>query len=451
MERLRKGSLHTTRLLLHGRKLSTSVNISSRRVVVTGLGLVTPLGVGTEIAWKRLVDGACGITSIDSSLVRVIHKMVGRVPRGEDSYQFKADDWIGRGDKLTMTEGMIFAIAAAQQALKDADWMPENEEDRERTGVCIGTGMAGLDDISNTSSLLNTQGYRKVSPYFVPRILINMAAGHVSMKFGFQGPNHAVSTACTTGAHAIGDGFRFIKYGDADVIVAGGSEASISPLSIAGFCRARALSTKYNNCPSAASRPFDRDRDGFVMGEGAGILVLEEYSHAKKRNANIYAEILGYGLSGDAFHITSGRPDGKGALLCMERALREASININKVKYINAHATSTPVGDAIENKAIKSLFGSNSKALKVSSNKGSIGHLLGAAGAVEAIFTILAIKHSIAPPTLNLHNLHPEKDFDLNYVPLQAQELTANNESLVALTNSFGFGGTNASLCFSSI
>ena len=342
---------------------------------------------------------------------------------------------------------MVYALAASEEALASSNWKPSTEIESQRTGVAIGTGMVDLETIAETSKTLSEKGYRRVSPYFVPKILTNMATGHVSIKYGFQGPNHAVSTACTTGAHAIGDSFRLIRNGDADVMICGGTEAAINPVAVAGFSRARALSTLFNHSPEKASRPFDKHRDGFVIGEGAGILVLEELQHALKRNANIIGEILGYGLSGDAHHMTAGKEDGTGAYLSMKAALRDSHIDYNDVQYVNAHATSTPIGDAIENRAIKKCFGDHAHNLKISSFKGSLGHLLGAAGAVETALTLLAIKNNIIPPTMNLDELDPEFEFD--YVPNEAIsfELPKDKHKRIAIKNSFGFGGTNASLC----
>ncbi|CAO3585356.1 unnamed protein product [Absidia cylindrospora] len=420
----------------------------ARRVVVTGLGLVTPVGVGVKAAWSNLLKGHCGIVSLtdqpayDSLPV----KIAALVPKGPTADgQFTPSDWLDPGTMATFTQ---YAISAARQALQDADWKPESNTEKERTGVCIGSGMGSFEDIVSTSLAFASGGPRKVSPMFVPRILINMAAGHLTMKYGFQGPNHAVSTACTTGAHSIGDAMRFIQYGDADVMVAGGTEACIHPLAIAGFARAKSLATGYENNPAEASRPFDQDRAGFVMGEGAGMVVLEEYDHAKARGATIYAELKGYGLSGDAHHMTAPPKSGRGAINSMTRALAAAHLDPTDIDYVNAHATSTAVGDAAENQAIKTVFHGHWDRINVSSTKGATGHLLGAAGSVEAIFTILALKNNTLPPTLNLHNFTDKDEFNLNYVPLKSQTGKVIN---AALTNSFGFGGTNATLCFSKI
>ncbi|KAK4502252.1 hypothetical protein PRZ48_005677 [Zasmidium cellare] len=377
-------------------------------------------------------------------------RVAGLVPLGSrEQGRWQAKDWLGASEERQMAVFAQYAIAAAQEALEDAAWHPTKQADLEATGVTIGSGIGNLDEAYSTSVAFHESGYRKVSPLFVPRLLINLAAGHVSIKYGFKGPNHAATTACTTGLHAVGDASRLIAFGDADVMVAGGAESCIHPLAIAGFARARSLATEWNDNPAAASRPFDRDRAGFVIGEGAGVVVLEELEHAKARNAKIYAEIKGYGLSSDAYHMTAPQEDGSGAYLAMRQALRHAQIKPSQIDYVNAHATSTRLGDAAENRAIKRLLlGENGKSeasqINVSSTKGAIGHLLGAAGAVEAIFTILAVNHNVLPPTLNLeHAGDPPEDFDCNYVPNTAQEHTVN----AALTNSFGFGGTNASLC----
>ncbi|KAG2185527.1 hypothetical protein INT44_002320 [Umbelopsis vinacea] len=421
-----------------------------RRVVVTGLGLVTPLGTGVKTVWENIINSKCGIVSLKdrpgfSELPVNIGAAVKEGPLSEGG--FTASEWLDRGDDRTTALFTRYAIASAKQALQDAGWSPQTEEEKERTGVCLGSGMGSLDDLYTTSTVYSTSGYKKVSPMFVPKILINMAAGHLTMKFGFKGPNHAASTACTTGAHSIGDAMRFIQFNDADVMIAGGSEACIHPLAIAGFCKAKSLAAAYNENPEESSRPFDKDRSGFVIGEGSGVVVLEEYEHAKRRGANIYAEIKGYGLSGDAHHMTAPPENGQGAALAMKRALGHAKLTAADIDYVNAHATSTPQGDVAENRAIKSIFDGHWDNISVSSTKGATGHLLGAAGAVEAIFTILALKNNVLPPTLNLHGFSND-EFNLNYVPLVAQE---GKEIRAALTNSFGFGGTNASLCFAKV
>ncbi|CAO3651098.1 unnamed protein product [Cunninghamella echinulata] len=421
-----------------------------RRVVVTGLGLVTPIGVGIKSAWHNLIQGHCGLFfNQQPGFEQLPIKIAALVPKGPfEQGQFTASEWLDKGDDRTMATFTQYAISAAHQALGDAGWKPESSKEKERTGVCIGSGMGSFDDLVSTSVAFTNGGPKKVSPMFVPRILINMAAGHLTMKYGFSGPNHAVSTACTTGAHSIGDAMRFIQYGDADVMVAGGTEACIHPLSITGFARAKSLASGYESTPTKASRPFDKERSGFVMGEGAGIVVLEEYEHAKRRGATIYAELKGYGLSGDAHHMTAPPSNGHGAMQSMKRALAHAGLSPQDIDYVNAHATSTPVGDAAENQAIKSVFDGYWDKIHVSSTKGATGHLLGAAGSVEAIFTILAIKNNTLPPTLNLQNTSDSDEFNLNYVPLQAK---TNINVRAALTNSFGFGGTNATLCFSKM
>ncbi|KAF2718069.1 ketoacyl synthase domain-containing protein [Polychaeton citri CBS 116435] len=425
----------------------------NRRIVVTGLGAVTPLAAGIKHTWRRLLDSHCGIVSttpLGPGFDSLPSRVAGLVPHGKrEDGAWQARDWLPASEERQMALFAQYAIASAQEALDDAGWHPTKKEDLEATGVTLGSGIGNLDEAYNTSVAFDKGGYRKVSPLFVPRLLINLAAGHVSIRYGFKGPNHAATTACTTGLHAIGDASRLIAFGDADVMVAGGAESCIHPLAIAGFARARSLATNWNDSPSEASRPFDQQRAGFVIGEGAGVVVLEELEHAKARGAKIYAEVKGYGLSSDAHHITAPREDGEGPLLAMKRALRHSAIKPGQVDYINAHATSTLLGDASENRAIKTLLlGENGKQntsqINVSSTKGAVGHLLGAAGAVEAIFAILAVHSDILPPTLNLEQPgNPVIDFDCNYVPKTAQQHVVD----VALTNSFGFGGTNASLC----
>ena len=415
-----------------------------RRVVVTGIGLVTPLGVGTDHVWKRLIDGQSGVRAIQSfDVADLPAKIAGQVPRGDTaSGDFNADDWVPPKEQRKMDEFIVFALAAAEQAVRDAGWKPTGEEDRERSGVMIGSGIGGLPGITEGAITLHERGPRRLSPFFIPANLINLASGHVSIRYGFTGPNHAVVTACSTGAHAIGDAARLIMWDDADVMVCGGAEAAICRLGIAGFAAARALSTGFNDEPSRASRPWDQARDGFVMGEGAGVLVLEELDHARKRGAKIYAEVVGYGLSGDAHHITAPAENGSGAFRAMRNALKRAQLAPAQIDYINAHGTSTPLGDEIELGAVKRLFGDHAYKLSMSSTKSSIGHLLGAAGSVEAIFSILAMRDGVVPPTLNLENPSPGCDIDL--VPQQAKERPVR----YALSNSFGFGGTNASLIF---
>ncbi|XP_049867511.1 3-oxoacyl-[acyl-carrier-protein] synthase, mitochondrial [Pectinophora gossypiella] len=411
-----------------------------RRVVVTGLGVVAPLGSGTEVVWQKLLQGGSGIVPLQGEeYSKLPCKVAGLIPK--DDTVTKA---LSKSNLRSMAPATCLALVATAEALTDAKWLPETEADKEVTGVALGMGMIDLKDVCDTNDALKS-GYNKVSPFFVPRILPNMAAGQISIKYGFRGPNHAVSTACATGAHSIGDAFRFIRNGDADVMVCGGAEACISPLAIAGFCRLRALSTSFNDNPTKASRPFDKKRDGFVMGEGAAVLVIEEHEHAVKRNAKIYAEILGYGLSGDASHITSPREDGSGAILSMSRAIRDSNIEKEQITYINAHATSTPIGDGIESTAIKTLFGQHSSKISISSTKGAHGHLLGAAGNLEAVFTILACHHGVIPPTLNLE----EPVDNLDYVANDPRKWETKRR--VALKNSFGFGGTNATLCIAQI
>jgi 3-oxoacyl-[acyl-carrier-protein] synthase II len=415
-----------------------------KRVVVTGLGLVTPLGVGTENIWKRLTAGESGIRAIQSFDVSDLPaKIAGQVPRGETaSGLFNADDWVPPKDQRKMDEFILYAMAAAEQAVADSGWKPEGAEERERTGVMIGSGIGGLPGIADGAITLHERGPRRLSPFFIPSNLINLASGQVSIRYGYSGPNHAVVTACSTGAHAIGDAARLIMWDDADVMVAGGAEAAVCRLGIAGFAAARALSTGFNDEPARASRPWDEKRDGFVMGEGAGIVVLEELEHAKKRGAKIYAEVVGYGMSGDAYHITAPSEDGNGAYRSMRNALKRAQLTPDKIDYINAHGTSTPLGDEIELGAVKRLFGEHAYKVSMSSTKSAIGHLLGAAGSVEAIFSILAMRDGVVPPTLNLEN--PSAGCDIDLVPLKAKERRVN----YALSNSFGFGGTNASLIF---
>ncbi|KAK7867851.1 hypothetical protein R5R35_003523 [Gryllus longicercus] len=419
-------------------------SVKRRRVVITGLGVVSPLGCGVHHAWKNLLEGGCGIDKLPSEKYSKLPCQIAAVvPRGSKNGQFDQNIF-SKSDLRTMSPATMYALTAAQEALSDASWFPDSEFNKQRTGVAVGVGMIDLTDVCETYDALK-QSYNRVSPYFVPRILPNMAAGQISIKYGFCGPNHAVSTACATGAHAIGDAFRFIQHGDADVMVCGGAEACISPLSIAAFCRLRALSTKFNERPKESSRPFDEGRDGFVMGEGAAILVMEELSHALKRGVKVHAEILGYGLSGDASHLTAPREDGTGAMLAMSRALEDAHVKPEEIGYINAHATSTPIGDVIECKAIETVFGSKSN-LYVSSTKGAHGHLLGAAGNLETVFTVLACETGVMPPTINLDK--PAKDLKLNFV-IKKPSKWIQTSPRIAVKNAFGFGGTNASLCIS--
>ncbi|KZC04585.1 PREDICTED: 3-oxoacyl-[acyl-carrier-protein] synthase, mitochondrial [Dufourea novaeangliae] len=416
-----------------------------RRVVVTGMGVVCPLGVGTQNAWDNLINSKSGIIKLTEPDYDKLPCRIGAlVPKGNGSNELNIESYFSKSELRTMCGATAYALIATEMALNDAKWKPKDETDKQDTGVSVGIGMVDLVDICTTYEALK-KGYNKVSPYFVPRILPNMAAGQISIKYGFRGPNHSVSTACATGAHAIGDAFRFIRGGETSVMVCGGAEACISPLAIAAFCRLRALSTSRNDFPHEASRPFDKDRDGFVMGEGAAILVLEELNHALTRNANIYAEVLGYGLSGDAAHLTAPSEDGTGAILAMDRAVKDAGIDSTEITFVSAHATSTPLGDAIEVKAIESFMGQHSQNVTISSTKGAHGHLLGAAGNLEATFAILAIKEGIIPPTLNLHNLDTETC--LNFAPNAKKDWNTTSR-LVALKNAFGFGGTNACLCF---
>lgn len=421
-----------------------------RRVVVTGLGMVSPLADGVLPTWRKLIEGKSGIRKITEFDVSDLPaKIAGMVPRGQAEERgqgiFNPDLYMEPKEQRKVDDFILYAVAAADQAIADSGWCPETDHDREMTGVMIGAGIGGLPEIHRVSTTLNESGPRRVTPFFIPASLINLASGHVSIKHGFTGPNHAVVTACATGAHAIGDAARLIQFGDADVMVAGGTEAAVCRIGIAGFCAARALSTSYNDTPETASRPWDQGRDGFVMGEGSGIVVLEEYEHARKRGAKIYAEVIGYGLSGDAHHITSPAEDGGGAYRAMKSALRNAKINAEEVDYINAHGTSTPLGDAIEIKAVKRAFGDHAYKLSMSSTKSAIGHLLGAAGSIEAIFCILAMQDQIVPPTLNLAN--PSEGCDLDLVPLQAKQ----RKLKTIVSNSFGFGGTNASLVLRAI
>jgi 3-oxoacyl-[acyl-carrier-protein] synthase II len=416
----------------------------TRRVVVTGMGLVTPLGIGLDQVWGRLIAGESGVRSIQSFDVSDLPaRIAAQVPRGDrESGLFNADDWVPPKDQRKMDEFIVYALAAAAQAVEDSGWTPDDDEERERTGVMIGSGIGGLPAITEGAITLQERGPRRISPFFIPSALINLASGHVSIRYGFKGPNHSVVTACSTGAHAIGDAARVIMLDDADVMVCGGTEAAICRLGIAGFAASRALSTNFNDDPPRASRPWDEARDGFVMGEGAGILVLEELDHAKARGAKIYAEVIGYGMSGDAYHLTAPAEDGNGAFRSMRNALRRAGIALDQIDYINAHGTSTPLGDEIELGAVKRLFGDHAYKLSMSSTKSAIGHLLGAAGSVEAIFSILAIRDGIVPPTLNLEN--PSASCDIDLVAKKAKERRVD----YALSNSFGFGGTNASLVF---
>ena len=415
-----------------------------RRVVVTGLGMVSPFGVGVDFTWQQLLSGessADRVTGIEVS--DIASQIACQIPRGDGSNgTFNPDEWLHPKEQRKVGDFIIYAIAAAEQALEDANWAPETYQDQIRSGALIGSGIGGLPGIEAGAITVKEQGPRRLTPFFIPGALINLASGHVSIRHQLKGPNHAVVTACSTGAHAIGDAGRLIAYGDADVMVAGGTESPICRLALAGFSACRALSTGYNDQPKKASRPYDAGRDGFVIGEGAGILVLEELEHAQKRGAKIYAELIGYGLSGDAHHITAPAEDGDGAMRCMKMAIERAGIDPAEIDYVNAHGTSTPLGDEIELKAVSTVLGDSASSLTMSSTKSSIGHLLGAAGAVEAIFTLLAIRDNKVPPTINLENPSVETEIDL--VPIKPKEVAVDT----VLSNSFGFGGTNASLIF---
>ena len=413
-----------------------------RRVVITGLGMVTPLGANVETTWSNILAGKSGAARIDRFEVEDLQaKIACMLPRGDGSNgSYNPDQWMEPKEQRKVDEFIVFAMAAATQALDDARWHPSTPDEQATTGVLIGSGIGGLQGIEDAAITLRDKGPRRISPFFIPGRLINLAGGHVSIRHGLKGPNNAVVTACSTGAHAIGDASRLIALGDAEVMVAGGTESPVCRLALAGFAACRALSTHFNDEPTRASRPYDRDRDGFVMGEGAGCVVLEEYEHAKARGARIYAEVIGYGLSGDAFHITAPTEDGDGAYRCMQAAIKRAGIEVSDIDYINAHGTSTPLGDEIELGAVERLLGNAAGRLSMSSTKSATGHLLGAAGAVEAIFSALAIRDQVAPPTLNLENPSVETAIDL--VPLKAKKREINT----VLSNSFGFGGTNASL-----
>ncbi len=417
-----------------------------RRVVITGLGLLTPLACGVEETWSRLLAGQSGagpITKFDTS--QVITTYACEIPRGDGSDgTFNPDQWMEPKDQRKVDDFILYGMCAAVQAVRDSGWVPATEEERCRTGVMIGSGIGGLTSIAETAVLIKERGPKRVSPFFIPGALINLISGQVSIRFGFKGPNHAVVTACSTGAHAIGDAARLIQWGDADVMLAGGAESPISEIGIAGFNACKALSTKRADDPAKASRPYDADRDGFVMGEGAGVVVLEEYEHAKARGAKIYAEVLGYGLSGDAYHITAPAEDGDGGFRSMQAALKRAGITAADVDYINAHGTST-MADTIELGAVERLMGDAAAATTMSSTKSSIGHLLGAAGAVEAIFCVLALRDQVAPPTINLENPAVAPKLDL------APNVARKRKIDIALSNSFGFGGTNASLVLGKV
>ncbi len=424
-----------------------------RRVVITGLGLVTPLGTGVEHVWKGILEGRSGIrpiTAFDTEGYGCT--IAGEVPSvdgrgGGEAGQpgvFDPDQVMSAKDRKRVDDFILYAIAAADEALADANWKPESEDDKEATGVMVGSGIGGLGPIADTAIILKEQGVRRVSPFFIPSALINLASGQISIRHGLKGPNHSVVTACATGAHAIGDAARMIALGDADVMVAGGAESSVVPIGIAGFLACKALCTAYNDTPEKASRPYDRGHAGFVMGEGAGVMVLEEYEHAKARGAKIYAEVVGYGMSGDAYHITAPSEDGDGGLRAMKAALKRAGMQPSDLDYVNAHGTST-MADWIELKAVERLVGDHAKDLAVSSTKSMTGHLLGAAGAIESIFSVLAIRDQMAPPTINLDD--PEHETAIDLVPHKGKPMKID----VAMSNSFGFGGTNASVIFKKV
>ncbi len=419
-----------------------------RRVVVTGMGIVSPIGRGLDKNWKGVISGKSAITKITNFETTEDYpsRVAGQVPVGKDNPElFDADLFVSPKEQRKMDPFIVFGIAAGIEAVEDSGYTPDSEEDMERTGVLMGSGIGGISKIAETSIVLKEQGIRRVSPFFIPSSLINLISGHLSIKYGFKGPNHSVVTACATSTHAIGDAARLIMFGDADVMVAGGAEAAVCPVPVAGFSQMKALSSSYNDTPEKASRPWDKDRDGFVIAEGAAAVVLEEYEHAKARGAKIYGELIGYGLSGDAYHITAPHSEGDGAYRSMRLALKNAKINKEDVDYINAHGTSTPLGDELELKAVKRAFGDHAYNLCVSSTKSCTGHLLGAAGAVEAIYSIMAMNNNIVPPTLNLDN--PSDSCDLNLVPHNAIDRDLN----IIMSNSFGFGGTNATLIFKKV
>jgi 3-oxoacyl-[acyl-carrier-protein] synthase II len=415
-----------------------------RRVVITGMGIVSPLGVGVQHVWQRLINGESGIRAIQSfDTAELSAKVAGQVPAGlRAEGGLDLSEWIPTKEIKKMDRFIHLGFVAACEAMEDSGWTPASEEDSYRAGTMIGSGIGGLQAIYEGSILVHEGKAKRLSPFFIPSALINLISGHVSIKYGLRGPNHSAVTACATGVHAIGDAGRLIALGDADLMVAGGAEAAVNPLGIAGFCASRALSTNFNDRPPEASRPWDKDRDGFVMGEGAGVVVLEAYEHAVARGAKIYAEIVGYGMSGDAFHITAPAEHHDGAFRAMKAAFKSGGLSPSDVQYVNAHGTSTPMGDDLELEAVENMFGDAARSIAMSSTKSATGHLLGAAGAVEAIFSILAIRDGIAPPTLNLHN--PSRASVINRVPLTAQERKIE----IALSNSFGFGGTNASILF---
>jgi 3-oxoacyl-[acyl-carrier-protein] synthase II len=422
--------------------------MNKRRVVVTGIGAVTPLSCGSEKTWIQLINGKsglCRITAFDVETSDIACKIAGQVKDGKGEGEFDIDKFIDSKEQRKMDRFIHFAIAAADEAIADSGFKAENEEAQFRTGVMVGSGIGGLPSIEKTTLTMKERGVKKITPFFIPASLANLASGQISIKHGFMGPNHCIVTACASGSHAIGDSARMIEYGDVDVMICGGAESTICEVGVGGFAALRALSTNFNDNPNAGSRPWDKDRDGFVMGEGAGVLVLEEYEHAKKRGAKIYGELIGYGASGDAYHITAPQSNGRGAVRAMKMALNNAKINPDSIGYINAHGTSTPMGDEIEVYGVKQVFGDHAYKVSVSSTKSSIGHLLGAAGAVEAIFSLLAIRDGVIPPTLNLDN--PSDSCDIDLTPKVAKQKTFD----IAMSNSFGFGGTNACLVFKRI
>jgi 3-oxoacyl-[acyl-carrier-protein] synthase II len=417
-----------------------------RRVVVTGIGLVTPLAGTADRTWELLIQGKSGvgpITRFDASDLSC--RIAGEVRVGTENNQFDAEKYVSSKDMRKMDDFIIYGMGAAIQAIEDSEWLPTEEHDLDMTGVMLGSGIGGLRTIEDNSIMVHENGPRRLSPFFIPASLINLLSGHISIKYGFSGPNQSVVTACSTGAHAIGDAARIIQSGDADVMIAGGAESSVCRIGMSGFASARALSTNFNDCPEKASRPWDKDRDGFVMGEGSGVLVLEEYEHAKKRGAKIYGELVGYGSTGDGYHITSPHPEGRGGFRSMQMALNKSGLSLADIGYVNAHGTSTPMGDEVELGAVVRLFGTEAKHLSMSSTKSSMGHLLGAAGSVEAILSILAMNNGVVPPTLNLDN--PPENCEIDLVPKVAKEKKFN----AAMSNSFGFGGTNATLIFKKI
>lgn len=420
--------------------------MSKRRVVVTGIGAITPLAANINQTWERLINGQSGISAITRFDTNDFScKIAGEVKDGTSADEFDANKFIDPKEQKKMDRFIQLCLGATAEAINDSGWVAKTEEEQFRTGVMIGSGIGGLPEIERTSLVLRERGIKRISPFFIPSSLANLASGHISIKYGFMGPNHCVVTACASGSHAIGDSARMIEYGDVDVMICGGTEATICPVGIGGFSALRALSSSFNDNPTAGSRPWDRDRDGFVMGEGSGILILEEYEHAKKRGAKIYGELIGYGASGDAYHITAPESTGRGAVRAMRMALKNAQINASSIGYINAHGTSTPLGDEIEVAGIKQVFGDDAYKVSVSSTKSSIGHLLGAAGAVEAIFSLLAMRDGVIPPTLNLEN--PSESCDIDLTPKNAKRKNFD----ISMSNSFGFGGTNACVVFKRI